>query len=809
MNSLPIDAVLGDILAALEAAPRLVLAAPPGAGKTTRVPLALLSHFDPPGRIILIEPRRIAARMAAERLASQCGPGLGKTVGLSTRIERRVSAATRIEVVTDGLFPRRLLADPTLPDVSMVLFDEFHERALSADLGLALALETQAVFRNDLKLVIMSATLDTGRVAGAINAPVLTAQGRAFPVETRYLGRDDTPPDAQMTRAVRRALRETDGCILAFLPGAREIQRTAGLLAEDSPPDVDIAPLYGALSPAEQDAAVRPAPNGRRKVVLATDIAESALTIEGITTVIDSGLARRPEGGTEGAERLVTVRASLASVDQRRGRAGRLGPGLCYRLWAEQETRGLPPHDTPEILRSDLSGLVLTLADWGEREPSRLTWVDPPPPGRVAQAREALVALGALGPDGSLTDTGRRLAALPLSPRLAALVARAGTAGGRQEAAAIAALISERGLGGPSSDLARRLAVFAADRSPRARQLRRQAERWANSAGPVTGGPSPGPGPLIAAAWPDRIARRDPSAPGRFLMASGSAARLPEDDPLAGSAWLAIAEATGAGPTPLVRLAAPLAEAEILRLARPETVEAVTFDTTSQRFRGRREKRIGAIVLSGQPLPKPSGDAARAALAAALEAGGFAAIGADEAVDRLLARIALLKEAGLGEDWPDWTAQALAASAADWLLAAVPGGTVPGPDRVVDALLARLDWPLPQTLAEGAPLSWMLPSGRAAPLDYLDDNAPLIEARVQEVFGLTAQPAIAAGRVPLALVLLSPARRPVAVTRDLAGFWAGGYRDMAKDMRARYPKHDWPDAPANARPHEGRTRARL
>lgn len=808
-DTLPIDDVLPAARAALEEGRRLVVAAPPGAGKTTRLPLALLDEPWFAGRrMLLLEPRRLAARMAAERMASSLGERVGERVGLVTRVDRKVSDSTRIEVITDGLFSRRIGADPALSGVGLVLFDEFHERSLAVDLGLALALDAQGALRPDLRLVVMSATLDTARVASVLDAPVVESEGRAFPVETVYLGRSDGPVDEQVARAVRRALRERDGSVLAFLPGRGEILRAAERLA-DLPADVIVAPLYGALSPAEQDAAVRPAPAGARKVVLATDIAESALTIEGVNVVVDAGLARVAEHDADtGSVRLVTRRAARANVDQRRGRAGRTGPGVCYRLWDEEATRGLPAAPTPEILSGDLSGLVLALADWGERDPARLVWVDPPPPGRIAAARAELAELGALDSDGALSERGRAMARLPLEPRLAAMIASAKTQADRALAAEIAALASERGLGGAGADIVARLERFRRDASARAKTLRAQAARWSGGAEPA---PAREAGRVIAAALPSRIAKRRQGAAGEYLMASGRAARLDRDDALANSAWLAVADLAGAASGARILAAAPLAEEEALALGGVETVEVATFDPSDRTLRARRVRRLGAIVLSETPLPRPSGEAAARALLDAVAAHGLDLLSAASAIREMQARLALAR-AHFGEDWPALDDAILIARAGEWLaphLGDPPSLDRPDADRLRTGLAALLDWPRARDLDDIAPLSMTTPAGRALKIDYLAEGGPRIEARVQEFYGLAAHPAIARERAPLTLSLLSPARRQIAVTSDLPSFWKGGYRDMAKDMRSQYPKHDWPDDPATARPHEGRTKTRL
>lgn len=808
-DSLPIDDVLPAILAALSSSNRLVLAAPPGAGKTTRVPLALAGLLGEPGvvsgRILMLEPRRIAARMAAERMAASLGERLGQTVGLTTRVDRKVSQATRIEVITDGLFTRRILGDPELKGVGAVLFDEFHERRLNSDLGLALALEAQGALREDLRLLIMSATLDTAGVARVIDAPVVESEGRMFPVETRYLGRSEERIEDRMPKAVRQALREQEGSILAFLPGAREIHRTAEGL-EGLGPDIVVAPLFGALSPAEQDAAVSPAPSGKRKVVLATDLAESALTIEGVRIVVDSGLARVAEDEAGGlGTRLSTIRASRASVDQRRGRAGRTAPGVCYRLWDEAATRGLVAAPTPEILSADLSGLVLALAEWGERDPSKLVWLDPPPDGKYRAADAQLRALGALDESGALTPEGREMARLPMAPRLAALIASAPGPAEKALAAEIAALAGERGIGGDSADLRDRLQRFRSEGSPRARSLKAQAASWGGGAAP--GGDLAA---LLSRAWPDQVARRRPGSEGSYLMASGRAASIPPTDNLAKSEWLVVADLGGAAREPRISLALPISEDTALASQRVVSEDRASFDPKTGRFAARRVKALGAIILSEAPLPKPSADAAAEAVLAAIHASGFGAIGAEEVVDETLSRLRILETAGLIAA-PVRDTAALIDTATSWLLPLLrrKGASVPAPHEVRDALIQSFDWPVQEALRTQAPLSLDLPSGQVARVDWLDPRAPLVSARAQAFYGLTEHPAIAAGRVPVTVEMLSPGMKPAATTQDLARFWGAGYKDMAKDMRGRYPKHDWPDDPANARAHEGRTKKRL
>ncbi|MDZ7628726.1 MAG: ATP-dependent helicase HrpB [Parvularculaceae bacterium] len=805
---LPIDEALPRIKTALREATRLVLAAPPGAGKTTRVPLALLGEDWLAGRrIMMLEPRRIAARMAAERMAAILGERVGETIGLSTRIDRRVSAKTRIEVVTDGLFTRRILAQPDLPAIGAVLFDEYHERSLAADLGLALARDAQGALREDLRLVLMSATLDVARVAAAFDAAVVESQGRAYPVETIYLGKSNDPIEDQTACAVRRALREQAGSVLVFLPGVREISRTAERLA-DLPPEIDVAPLFGALAPAEQDRAVSPAPAGRRKVVVATDIAESSLTIEGVSAVVDAGLARIAEHDpAAGVDRLVTRKASRASVDQRRGRAGRLGPGVCYRLWDEEATRGLAAEPTPGILSSSLASLALALAEWGEADAARLSWIDAPPPGRLEAARLELRRLRALDGDGALTALGRDMARLPLDPPHAAMVAGANLGADRALAALIAIIVSERGLGGGSTDLRERVERFKADRGARAEALRKQAAHWSDSLAP---GPASNAGTVLAQARPAMIAKARPDTPGAFQLANGRIATLDKGDPLAGAPWLAVADLAGDARSARILLAAPLSEDEALAVGGVETAEIAAFDIASKSVKARRVKRLGAIVLEEAPLPSPPKAAVAAALAEAVrshgldllpQAGAIRAVQARVSLARtLLPELTLVDDAALLDRLDEWIAPLL--------------GDPPSLDRATEdaarrAVLSLIDWNDARKLDELAPTAFAAPSGRMLTIDYLAPGGPAIEARAQEFFGLAQHPSILKGSTPLVVSLLSPAHRQIALTKDLPRFWREGYLDMAKDMRGRYPKHDWPADPAGARPHEGKTKKRL
>ncbi|MBS9476779.1 ATP-dependent helicase HrpB [Ancylobacter radicis] len=809
---LPIDEALPGLTAALRAGNAAVLVAPPGAGKTTRVPLALLDEPWVAGRrILVLEPRRIAARAAAERMAATLGESAGQTVGYRARFGSKIGRTTRIEVITEGIFTRMMLDDPELSGVAAVLFDEFHERSLDADLGLALALDAQGALREDLRLLVMSATLDGARVARLLgpDAPVIESQGRAFPVETRYLGRDPRAPiDRQMAEAVQRALATEAGSVLTFLPGAGEIRRTERLLREsvrDS--SVDIAPLYGALDPREQDLAIAPSPPGRRKVVLATSIAETSLTIEGVRLVIDSGLARVPrfEPGV-GLTRLETVRVSRAAADQRRGRAGRTAPGVCLRLWHEPETASLPAFAAPEILAADLSRLVLDLAVWGVREPGALAFLDPPPEAAWREARTLLQSLGALDADGQASERGRAMARLPLEPRLARMVIDGARRGAGPTAARIAAIVSERGLGGDSLDLAHRLDGFQRESGRRVEDARRLAERWAREAeglAPCTRGAVPSPAVLLALAFPDRIARARGDG-RRVVLANGRGAALDPASALARAPYLAIAELTGTADEARILLATELTEAELEAEFGPAITQAVEtgFDAASGALRARDIRRLGGLVLSERPASVKPGPETSRALAQAARARGLDRLPWSDHQRQWLDRVRFL-HARLPETWPDLSWDTLAATAEDWLAPHLDGLTgLNGLDasRLGQALHALLPWELARRLDEEAPTHVEVPTGSRLPIDYAAEGGPVLSVRVQELFGLKTHPSIAQGRVPLTLALLSPAHRPIQLTRDLPAFWGGSWRDVRADMRGRYPRHSWPDDPANAEP---------
>jgi len=803
---LPIDEALPRLTSALATNNRSVLVAQPGAGKTTRVPLVLLDEpWAKDMKILVLEPRRLAARAAAVRMASILGEQVGDTVGLRVRFGSKVSKRTRIEVVTEGVFTRLILDDPSLAGVAAVLFDEFHERSLDADLGLALVRDAQQGLRDDLKILVMSATLDGARVAALLgNAPVIESQGRGFPVETRYLGRDARVPiERQVADAAEHALRADSGSLLVFLPGAAEIRRTETLLKERvRKANVDIVALFGALDASEQDRAISPAPPGHRKVVLATSIAETSLTIERIRVVIDSGLSRVPRYEPDiGLTRLQTVRVSRAAADQRRGRAGRTEPGVCYRLWDEPQTGSLEPYTRPEILSADLSSFVLDLAQWGAVDPGELAFLDPPPRAALNEARALLGDLGALDAQGRVTEEGRKLRALPLPPRLARMVVDAAAEGAGAQAAAIAALLTERGLGGDDLDLCRRLDQFRRDSSRRGEDARAMVKRWADAVD-GNGGGKLSVGSILALAYPDRIAKSRGGRSGAFLLANGRGGLVDPASALACETFLAVAELTGAAGASRILLAAPLTRAEIeARFAdRIEEREAVTFDTDSASLRARRSRRLGVLVLAEQLKPvAPNAENAKQL------AEGIAALGIDKlpwskAQMQLRNRVSFLRRSE-GDEWPDLSDNTLARTVAEWLAPFLTGKTALaqiGADDLAAALDALIPWNLRRRLDAEAPTHFTASTGSAVPIDYDAEQGPTISIRVQELFGLATHPSIAGGRVPLVIELLSPAHRPVQVTRDLPGFWRGSYKDVKTEMRGRYPKHPWPDDPLSA-----------
>lgn len=814
-TSLPIDAALGELTQTLAKSNVAVLVAPPGAGKTTRVPLALLDEpWVGAGKIVMLEPRRIAARASAERMAQTLGERVGETVGYRVRFGSKVSKATRIEVVTEGIFAQQILRDPELNGVAAVLFDEFHERSLDADLGLALARDVQIGLREDLRILVMSATLDGARVGKLLgDAPVVASEGRAFPVDTRYLGRKpDAPLERQMADAIATALRADAGSVLAFLPGAAEIRRTQSFLEERvHDASVDIVPLFGALDASVQDRAIAPSPKGKRKVVLATSIAETSLTIEGVRIVVDSGMARVPRYEPDiGLTRLETVRASRAAVDQRRGRAGRTEPGVCYRLWDEPQTASLPAYTQPEILSADLSSLVLDLAQWGVHGPSTLTFLDPPPLPALTEARSLLRELGAIDADGRITAEGETLRAMALPPRLARMIVDSHRFGSGEEAAEIAAILTERGLGGDSADLDARLDQFRRDRSQRASSAKQLAQRWvANVRGASTLNPSPqgdgeslSTGAMLALAFSDRVAKN--RGTGSFVLANGRGAALEQTSTLARSPYIAVAELTGTAARGRILLAAPISQAEIeARFAEQiDSADEVTFDKASMALRARRRKRLHAITLSESVLPvSPTAETA-IIFADGLVAAGLDRLPWSKALKQWRDRVMFLRAAE-GEPWPDLSDNALAATSEAWLVPALFDKTSLkdfSAGDLSDALMAQLPWDLRARLDREAPTHFEAPTGTMLPIDYEAEQGPTIAVRLQELFGLTAHPSLAKGAVPLVLELLSPAHRPVQVTRDLPGFWRGSYAAVRSDLRGRYPRHPWPEDPATAPP---------
>ncbi|MCO5063733.1 MAG: ATP-dependent helicase HrpB [Rhizobiaceae bacterium] len=801
---LPVRAAIPDLLEALSQGSSAVLVAPPGAGKTTLVPLALLDQsWARGGRIVLLEPRRLAARAAARRMAELLGEEVGQTVGYAMRMETRVSAATRILVVTESVLSRMILDDPELSGTCAVLFDEFHERSLDGDFGLALALDVQGALRPDLRVLVMSATIDGARVAALLrNAPVIESEGRSYPVEIRY---SERPPGEAIEDAMARAIRDTlsgeTGGILAFLPGQREIVRTLERLQGRVPADTDLVALYGTMDGKAQDMAIRPAPPGRRKVVLATAIAETSITIDGVRVVIDSGLSRLPryEPAT-GLTRLETVRVSRASADQRAGRAGRTQPGIALRLWRAEQTAALPPFTAPEIREADLSGLLLDSAAFGVSDPSTLAFLDPPPAAALAEARALLGELGALDETGRLTATGAAMRRLALPVRLAHMVAEAAKQGSASQAARLAVLLTERGLGGDSVDLEQRMARFISERSPRANAARQLAERLARQAGGGAAQSDPPLGRLLIDAWPDRVAKAR-GARGSFVLANGRGASVDEASPLAGAPFLVVADLQGRAQSSRIAAAAPVEEADI-RAALGSRIEKRTvteFDPEKGAVRVRELTRLGAITLSGRMLPQPAGAEADSAVVAAVREHGLQILPWSKEGERLRRRLHWLHR-GLGDPWPDMSDPHLLARLDDWLAPFLTGEANLkriDPSSLREGLLSLVPHDLQRKLDQMAPTHFAAPSGSHVPIDY-DREHPTLSIRVQELFGLGTHPSIANGTVPLAVELLSPAHRPIQLTSDLPSFWRGSWADVRSDMRGRYPRHVWPEDPAAA-----------
>ncbi len=839
--SLPIAAVLLTLLGALRTGSNAVLVAPPGAGKTTAVAPALLGEAWCTGEILLLSPRRIAARAAAERMATVAGEAVGRSFGYATRMDSKRSAATRVTVVTEGIFVNRIQADPELTGVSAVLFDEVHERSLDSDFGLALALDVQAGLRPDLRLVAMSATLDGARFAGLMGgAPVIESEGRSYPLTLKHIGRAaEARIEDSVAAAIRLALREQTGGVLAFLPGVAEIERTAERIADI--PGIALHRLHGSVDPQAQRAAI--APSDARKVVLATSIAETSLTLDGIRVVIDSGLARRPRyDRAAGMTRLVTERASQAATTQRAGRAARQGPGVAYRLWEEAATAGLPRFDPPEILEADLSALTLDCALWGVSDPRTLRWIDPPPPAAVAEARTRLTSLGAIDADGRPTPHGTAIAALPLPPRLGHMLVRAGEMGLAKTAANVAVLLGERGLGGQDADLEARLRRWQSERRPRAEGARRLAERWAKSAplplaggagggtvdtrsGLVTGPPptqfqvndaphrsgqaggltdlklasgrgEEGVGVAIALAFPDRVAKRRDVSGETWASVGGRGFRLDPTSSLARSEWLAVAETAGMAAGARILSAAPIDRASVEALFgdRIVTRRTLTFDPTTGGVTALRETRLGAVRLASGQDSAASAVEIAAALVEGVRAHGVARLPWNDTATALRARAAFAGIDLLG-DAP------LIARLDNWLPPLVEGKRrleAIDPAALTHALEGLLGWDVLQSVNRIAPARLETPAGSSHAIDYAAEGGPRVDLRPQALFGMITHPTVGSPPVPLVLSLTSPAGRPIQTTRDLPDFWSGSWAEVAKEMRGRYPRHPWPDDPAAA-----------
>jgi len=815
LPELPVTEALPALRAALSNASNAVLIAPPGAGKTTIVPLALMEEaWAAEGRILVLEPRRVAARAAARRMASLLGEDQpGGTIGLATRLDRQFSDRTRVEVVTEGLLVRRLQTDPGLEGVAAIFFDEAHERNLDTDLALALALDLQRALRPELRLLAMSATLDGASFAGLMSeggrpAPVIESLGRAYPVEIRHRARDLRDPrdlPEAMASAIREALVAHPGDVLAFLPGWGEIRRTAERLGGL---DALVLPLHGELPPTEQDRALTPAPDGQRKVVLATSIAETSLTVPGVRIVVDGGYRRAPRlDAASGLSRLVTLRIGKAAAEQRAGRAGRTAPGVAIRLWTEALHRGLPQADRPEILEAELSGLALDCAAWGA-EPGALAFLDAPPAGTMAAARGLLRDLDALDDAGRITETGRRMARLGTHPRLARMMLAAEGSAEKALAAELAALLEERdplrGREAPA-DIGLRLDLLAggdhaaADRGA-VQRIRRAASLHRRRLGIGNGVVAEGDaGALLAAGFPDRIAARRGAMDGAFRLASGQGARIIGVDPLAKAPLLAVADLEIAGTEARIRMAAPLDRA-VLEARFPERLrreEGAAFDARTGAVLARRRLRFGPLVLEESPLPQADPAAMAAALTEAVATRGLRDLPWTEAARQTRARIGWMRQVE-GDAWPDFSDEMLVASAQEWLAPHLSGLTrlqeLAGLD-LSQILLGLLPWEARRLLDQALPARLALPAGRSAAIDYARE-VPTLEARAQHLFGLPGLPLLAAGRVPLQVALLSPAGRPIAITGDLAAFWAGSWAEVRKEMRGRYPKHAWPENPA-------------
>ncbi|WP_201318474.1 ATP-dependent helicase HrpB [Paenibacillus sp. EPM92] len=828
MLQLPIDALIPDVRRTLSAHARAVLVAEPGAGKTTRVPLALLNEPWLQGRkILMLEPRRLAAKAAARYMAEMLGEKVGQTVGYRVRLETKVSAQTRIEVITEGVLTRLLQADQALEDTGVVIFDEFHERSLQADLGLALCLESQTVLRDDLRILVMSATLDAAAVSALMgDAPVLVSEGRSYPVVTHHLPRkrDETVEQAT-ARAIEMALARDEGDILAFLPGAREIRRVEAMLAGlKRVPGIRIAPLYGMLPQQAQEAALQPGQQGERKIVISTPIAETSLTVEGVRIVVDSGLMRVPRFSPRtGMTRLETAKVSRASADQRRGRAGRQAPGVCYRLWSETEDRALAEHRTPEIAEADLAPLALELAAWGVADPGALQWLTPPPAAAYVQSVELLKQLGALNASGALTGHGRQMAELGMEPRLAHMVLRAIPLHLGEMACELAAMLQERDVfggdrQGDDADIRLRFAALhdfarqaqaaqgtAADAAVKRRVLEEAAQwkRRLGLSGATSADKDANCGLLLALAYPDRIGQN--RGDGRFILSGGRGAVFGKPQQLSQEAYLVAAELDDQGTDSRIRLAAPLTLDDLYRhfdeLIVREAV--VRWDDQARNVRARKRERLGALLLKETVWPNPEQGEVVQALLEGVRTEGLDLLTWTKPAKQLRERLAFMHRHARGDGWPDVSDEALLEGLDEWLAPHLYGMKQREDlQRLQPASLLEgmLSWPQRQALEQDAPTHVTVPSGSRIPIDYSDPDAPVLAVRLQEMFGLQHTPRLAGGRVPVVLHLLSPAHRPVQVTRDLASFWRDAYFEVKKDLKGRYPKHVWPDDPLAAAP---------
>ncbi len=825
MATLPVDQQLPDLISTLASHTRCLLQAAPGAGKTTRVPPALLDQPWLQGRkIILLEPRRLAARSAARYMASQLNQRPGGTIGYRLRLDSACGPDTRIEVVTEGILTRMIQDDPALETVGCLIFDEYHERSLQADLGLALALESQQLFREDLRLLIMTATPDSERLQQLLGAglPIISSEGRSFPVKTEYLGGELNRPDIDtLVSALLRAVAENDGSILCFLPGTGEIRRTQETLGQQPlPANLEVIPLYGALSPEQQDRAIKPSPPGARKLVLATDIAESSLTIDGVSVVVDAGLSRKPRfDPRSGMSQLKTAPISRASADQRRGRAGRQQPGRCYRLWSEHRQQSLPAHSPAEIVHADLAPLVLELARWGAAA-DELSWTDAPPEAHLSQARELLIQLEALDGDGRITPMGETIVALGTHPRLAHMMLKATELRLGRLACDLAALLGEKDLlnAGPGdqkpADIRIRLDHYyqtSGRRSHHAltKRIRATSERWQRQLGIRDRTIDTDlAGLLLSFAFPDRIARQRADGSWNYHLRNGRGAAFISQDSLCNSRYLVIADLDGQQNNARIWLAAPVEYRQLTEQFADAIEErtSVSWNADTESVRARRQTCLGALILAETAVPSHSQELVTAGLLSAIRQQGLERLPWPDRARSLRARILLARQYQPDQGWPDVSGQALLDNLENWLAPYIEGCRSFDQLQRIDLfqlLLNMLDWQQQQRLGELLPERFQVPSGSSITIDYLSRQDPQLAVRIQELFGLHETPTLLQGRLPLTVQLLSPARRPIQVTRDLASFWHNTYAEVCKDLKGRYPKHYWPDDPFQAQATRG------